>query len=525
MSARAHGAEARALAVGALCLLAPLAVGGAPAWSQATLSLLAAAAALQLSAAARSRGGARLASPGAMWLAGPLLSLAGALLSLAPLRWLRPHLSVEGAAALDALTDPLDAAALGAPLWGGATLTPVETLSWAALQATFCLTAYLAYHLHPHRLRALQALALAGPALTLYGLTHEALDLRALYGAYASADRAALTGFVTPIINHNSAASLMLLSGLVALGLSATRRPAWALCAALSALGVWRCEARAAVGVGVAALGALACLHPPAPLRALGARGARAAALLAAAAALALTAWWARASHLAIEATASWSTPSPYPRLQVWRDALSLAQERWALGVGRGAFGEAFTRHQRFSHRQWISHVESHPLEQLLEGGALGLLGGALLPAVAWLAWRARARGEAHAAATALWLGLGAVGAHQCFDFGLNQAGLALPVAVGWGALWSYIAPAPPPHKRPRRPPRALTAAALLSALTAALALAASPHQLRPTLRALAALPDPDERAARAARALGHHPTSAHITQRAALGHAAALGL
>ena len=544
MSATLHGAAPRALALSALTLLAPLALGGAPAWSQATLSLCAVAAALQLAArGAHARRGARLSSPLTLWLAGPLLSLLGALISLVPLGWLRPHLSEGLSSYLAQLTDPLGAAALGAAPWGGTSLTPAETLSWAALQATFCLTSYLSYHLHPHRLYALRGLALSGAALTLYGLAHETLGLQEVYGLYASSDRDALTGFITPIINKNSASSLMLLSALTSLGLASSQGRPWLLSAALSALGVWRCEARGALLAGLLALGALALLHPPRALRHLSeGRGRRLTLTITLAligAALTLSAWWTRATHLAQLAKASWSTPTPYPRFQVWRDALAIAQERWALGVGRGAFGEVFTRHQTFSHRQWISHVESHPLEQLIEGGALGLLGGALLPAAAWVAWRVKARGESHVAATALWLGIGAVGLHQCLDFGLNQAGLALPLAVAWGALWSYLGRGAPhaaevsggeeeegragPQRR--RGARVICCAALLTALLSALALHTAPSQLRPTLARLAHARSAEEGAALGKNALQFHPTSAHITQQVALGYARALGL
>lgn len=538
------GVVARALTLGGLSLIAPLLLGGAPSWAQATLCALVALAALQL-ARARQRGkGARLSSPLTLWLAGPLISLTGALISLIPLRWLHPHLSPEGALTLNQLTDPLSAAKLNAPLWGGLSLTPAETLSWVCLQAAFCLTAYLAYHLHPHRLRALTGIALTGSALTLYGLLHDTLGLRALYGIYESTDREALRGFFTPIINPNSAASLMLLSALTALGLAYTQRRAWALCAALSLVGIWRCESRGALIAVSAALALLSYLHPP-HLTALTERKARLLTLLGALTALTSAAWWAGVTHTAQEGARSWLTPTPYPRFIVWGDALPIAQERWLSGVGRGAFGEVFTRYQSFSHRQWISHIESHPLEQLIEGGALGLIGGALLPALAWITWRVRARGESHPTATALWIGVGAVGLHQCLDFGLNQAGLALPLAVAWGVMWSYLtaqshqsqersssarssSARPSSSQRAKRKRRATTALCLaavaLLALTA-LTLHTSPLHLRPTLSALTATHDPAARAQSAREALGLHPMSAHITQEVALGYATALGL
>jgi len=431
-----------------LTLLSPLLIGGVPAWS---LVICAALSLCGLGLVLLS--GAYLRSLRLLMFSGSLLSVAGALISLIPLSTQTVKASGSGVMTIWAQLAEL-AAGEGAmsPSWT-LSVTPVETLGWVALELCCLTVAYLALHLHRERRVSLIGLASVGPLLTILGLAHAGLGLDKIYGLYQSVDREALRGFYTPMINQNSAASLMLLSALSALGVGlhqlsreereglGSREHRWWLSAAcVSSFGVALCSSRAALLALIIGLISLVwTARAQLKLRPLYV-GLGALALLLSLRAvewgslMSLMSWGAERGEGSFL-----SERHPYPRLLVWRDCLSYLQQHWLWGSGRGSFGEVYMSFQSFSARMWISHPESHPLQQLSEGGLLGFIGGVSLPLIAWWTWLRRSMGRAHLSALGLWVALGAVCAHQLADFGFERAGLSLPVAVAWGLLWSYL--------------------------------------------------------------------------------------
>jgi hypothetical protein len=492
------------------------------------------------------------------WLsAGYLVSALGGLISLLPLTLEQlTHLSPQVGARWREL-----AALINEPLEVSLTLTPVETWTWLTLELSCVVVAYVAAHTHRDRRPILSALALIGPLLTLLGALHAVLGLEAVYGLYQSLDREALRGFVTPMINLNHAASLMSLSALVSLGLglhtlkttqkesrqSTLSAKVWLGGALISALGVMISGSRAAsvalfFGVIVSMRRAIKRgLNLNRSLkrglsRELNPLWTALAVLSFTVLLLSTLLWggWAQFSALIISSESDGSflsDPNAYPRLSVWRDTILYIKDHALWGSGRGSFGEVFTSYQQFATRLWASSPESHPLQQLTEGGFLGLIGGVALPLIGWRVWWRRSRGEAHETAFGLWVGLGVVGAHQLVDFGFEYAGLSVPVAVAWGLLWSYL-----PIKERLLKKRTLMFQPTKLALIVLLLLlgvsvwkqqSSAAWRLRPLSQELSALvPQLHQRADNhefesvLTSALKHHPASAHLGLYGALSRA-----
>ena len=486
------------------------------------------------------------------WLsAGYLVSTLGGLISLLPLTLEQlTHLSPQVGARWRELTGLINE-----PLEGSLTLTPIETWTWLTLELSCVVVAYVAAHTHRDRRPILSALALIGPLLTLLGALHEALGLEAVYGLYQSLDREALRGFVTPMINLNHAASLMSLSALVSLGLglhtlkttqkegrqSTLSARVWLGGALISALGVMISGSRAGsvalfFGVIVSVRRAIKRGLSHGLSDELSPLWAALAVLSLAVLLLSTLLWggWAQFSALMTFSASDGSflsDPNAYPRLSVWRDTIPYIKDHALWGSGHGSFGEVFTSYQQFATRMWASSPESHPLQQLTEGGFLGLIGGVALPLIGWRVWWRRSRGEAHEAAFGLWVGLGVVGAHQLVDFGFEYAGLSLPVAVAWGLLWSYLPIKEQPLKKRtlRFQPTKLALIALLLLLGVSVwrQQSSARWRLRSLSQELSELAGQQGQRAEdemfesvLASALKRHPASAHLALYGALNRA-----
>ena len=167
-------------------------------------------------------------------------------------------------------------------------------------------------------------------------------------------------------------------------------------------------------------------------------------------------------------------------RLDTWRDSLRLAASSPLLGLGLGAFHDAYPRFKRGHGIVRVEHAESDYLETLAETGvpglALALAGLALLLAAAG---RGVAEGKDR---TVRGVGVGAaaalvaLAAHSTVDFNLripsNAALAALAAAAAAGAA----------GVRPR--PLSRSGAIVLAAGAAAVLLAAASLPDRPWLAA-----------------------------------------
>ena len=122
-------------------------------------------------------------------------------------------------------------------------------------------------------------------------------------------------------------------------------------------------------------------------------------------------------------------------RVQLARDALRMAGDSPLMGVGLGSFGAAYPPYQRVEKDLRFRHVESEPIELLVEGGVpLALLALAAFVIVVGVAARcfrqARSATSAALAASAV-----AIPFHACCDFPLRVPGVVLPGLLVVGSL------------------------------------------------------------------------------------------
>lgn len=150
-----------------------------------------------------------------------------------------------------------------------------------------------------------------------------------------------------------------------------------------------------------------------------------------------------------------------FGRLLLWRDAWRMLPDFASTGVGRGAFGLAFTAYDTTTPVSVAWHAESTVLQILCEWGVvagplvvLGLLVGCL----------DGLRTRRSSLSATLGAGLLALAAVNTFDFSLELAGVAVPATIAFALM-----------RRERQPVpviRGMPAAGTLLALTALAALA-----------------------------------------------------
>ena len=386
------------------------------------------------------------------WLFGSWIALAGALLSIIPislstLEPLAPFSYESWSTLLTLIHNTQESSSIGtitSPHFSNQlvtlSLSPTHTLRWFVSQLCFIIVVYYSVQARGMRRPILFALILLGPLISLLGITHLLSGASLLFGYIPSLDRIHLTGFVTPLINPNHAASLLMMSLFACLGYyeylksdevdqskgseSGTR---WCLMSvALSLMGLLLSESRAAWGI-TSALLMLWGLRTK--LRAINLR--RVLYSLTTLLSLlipALVMWASQRDRILTEGEI---------KGKIWLDALPLIGKVAPWGGGRGSFGELFTAYQSFSTTGWVSHAENFVIESAVEGGVIGVL-SMTVTIWMWMRWW-RAEGiQSHPIAFGLGLGVTAAGIHQQYDFGLDHLNIALPIAVGWGMIWSY---------------------------------------------------------------------------------------
>lgn len=312
--------------------------------------------------------------------------------------------------------------------------------TWVALfhQLAFVTVAVVAANLGRYRGRIVGALALTGAALAIIGVAHHIAGAERILGVFGMDDGKPIEGFFSTFVNPNTLASALVLSTLVSLGLivraqNERQQTVWMTCGGLCALGVLWSESRGgqlALLVGLIVFAALAHARGPTAT----AEGARrqARALAAAALGVALV-----GVVLAVWLQHDWQAllldPAQDQKTAFWRDALDLGRDFAVTGAGRGTFGLIFPHYQTVMLSGTVSHPENIGLQLATEWGVAGALIG-LLAGVAgwWYALRGLGR-ETRPVHWGLLAGLAAVGLHQLVDFGLEAAGLSLPVAAALG--------------------------------------------------------------------------------------------
>ncbi|HYV43895.1 MAG TPA: O-antigen ligase family protein [Myxococcaceae bacterium] len=506
--------KAAEAALGALLFIAPLLLGGAPAWALWPTCALAGGS-LVLAAAAATSQRHSLRVPLATAL--PLGVAALCLLQLLPLPpWLLGLVSPRAAEVRDFVLQPL-----GLDGWRPVSLDPPAT--WRELAkhlgyAAALVSAAEVARSRRARVRLLATLALSGALVAAIGIGHKVANAQAVFGLYGF--QAAVPPIVTPFGNPNHLAAFLTLSGVVTLGFvsrSPGPRAGWLLAFVAQAAVAFLSLSRGGVvffAFAQVAFGAALLLRER-PRRALYAALASVGAA-AVGGAVAMDRLWA-------EFAAGGSKTALWPMFG------SAASKFWLTGMGRGAFETAFPRFQT----EWATFTLNYPENVVLQLWAeLGLPAALALLALAAVVWvRAASRKDLWTAELAGLCGLLALGAHELFDFSLEL----MPTALLASALLGVLArapdaadtPAPAEEEAPRRGvgflgrvigpardlrllgPRATWAAGLTAAaMVLALALgrdtaAAAETRLQ---AALASEKDPAAIRARSLRAIDAHP-------------------
>jgi hypothetical protein len=461
-----------------LAVLSPWPFGGVQPWatlSITALALLAAGFALAMGALRGDLG--RTVVP--VW---PLLAfIALGLAQVVPLPATLHALVAPGSHAVWHPADGTAAAVLGSGPFP-VSLDPDSTVRSVALVAGLALLAWLAAPaIARPRSAVLTATAVSagGFALSVYAIFARSRFGALLYGRFPVPTPTPFGPFVSK--NHFAGYVVMaaLLSAGLAIGLAAGARGRdrdWtagpragavvlamvaALAMSLAALASLSRGGAIALGAGTVSLLALRVLQSRARRALVPALG------LSAVLGLALVALVPPATHARMRDLDGTSF-----RLDTWRDGLRLALSSPAVGIGLGAFHDAYPRYKQGYGLIRVEHAENDYVETMAESGVLGLglalLGGALL-----LSRAARAGGSATSSDARLVQGIGAgatagliaLAVHSAVDFNLripsNAALAAVLVAVAAGA--AGVKPRPLP--RARAAALALVVAGLLAAV------------------------------------------------------------
>ncbi len=341
---------------------------------------------------------------------------------------------------------------------------------------------------------AAAATALVGSAVALIGFAHEALGFEAIYGAYAARDIAlgSLPSMLSTFVNPNHQSGLLLL-GIFAAG---------ALAADQHRLGLDTRDPSKVDRYGDRFLASMAGLMVQVPALVLSlSRGAIVSMLLVAPFAIWLglrrqrserQSQRRRSRHMSPlrmvvavglvglfflvaqhgawrELTTLLDLADPDADVETkWRvanDALPLIQLSPWFGIGRGSFIDVFSPYDSAPSHVLHTHLESAPLNAMVEWGPLfgGLLVGSL--ALWWLhAMIAHRHRHDGAARQIVLLGLLAASLQNTVDFGFEFLGVAAPAVALVGAM----SPKPPWRWSPQRA-RWIGSGMLLGALVLAM--------------------------------------------------------
>ena len=318
-------------------------------------------------------------------------------------------------------------------------LSPAHSWHWLVLQFNWIILIYLAGLVRGFRRPLLFALASIGPLLALVACIHTLGDANLLYFKFQSADRAQLSGFITALINPNHAASLLMLSGFVSLGLAEETNQGsdkystdkklstlFHLSAILSSIALPFTSSRAAVLIYIIMLGVWYLRHQLSwfNFRRM---------LLACVTSLGIL----FPICVMFLARSGWWDEQDIIKGQSWVDSLLIMGKYFPWGSGRESFGEIFTHYQSVKTMNWISHPENQIIRTIVEAGFIGLL-SMLYYVWSWWKWWKIESIQNHPLALSLGLGVTALTLHQGYDFGVESLGVMVPLACAWGLMWSY---------------------------------------------------------------------------------------
>lgn len=432
MNVRKHELVSNVAGLAAV-LLAILGIGGAPRLVQAGVAVLVAIAVV---ASLWSRREPARRSP-LVLLIGLLVGLTA--LQLVPLpsallAWLNPTGSTlrdEGAALLG--TSPWAALSIDAPN------TLRSLCSFVIVLGLAIVTSRLAASERGRR-RILSGIAGAcGLTAAIIGV-HELLGATSLYGLYPPVQ--ARPSILGPLLNENHLGCLMAIGTTIAVGLAlhgtqpSRVRAVWIAVAAACGVATFASESRGAalaLGGGLfVTLGAIIgqrFLRDDSPrARATFATTSLPIGIVVAAAMIVV--FYGSAGGLSdqLARTSFDEMERPRSKMAIWRSSMELVEEAPWLGVGRGGFETAITRHHPAAALNSFSHVENEYLQAVVDWGVIGALaiGGAAL----WLAWRSFRRWRDGAVMAGALGAITVVGIQSWVDFGIELLGVAAPITA-----------------------------------------------------------------------------------------------
>ncbi|RUO94094.1 polymerase [Corallococcus sp. AB018] len=424
------------VALAALVVLGPVALGGAAHWVSWPLGVLSGAAAVLAFVGARRQGETPRVPLLAAPLVGAVVLCVSQLVPLPPglLAWVSP----EAAALREDVLVPL-----GLTGWRPVSLEPSATWRELAKHVAYLVTFVAAVQVcraRASRQRLLSVLAFTGAAVATVGLGHALFGVDTLFGLRAYVH--ARPPLVTPFGNPNHLAGFLGLCATVAVGLALSKQPrsrAWpfAMAALVSGAGVLLSLSRAGIVFFVFGQVLLAAWlmkqrrEARTPARPAWGRGA--AVLLGLLATLSVGAYLAADQLWAEARTVDGVESLRRGKMEPWPMMARAARAFPVLGMGRGAFEAAFPRYQTEPNPNTFTHPENAVLQVAAEWGVPGLL---LLGLGVW-AFVKRVRREDHGPVELAALsGVAALALHNLFDFSLELPACAVAVAVVLGAVF-----------------------------------------------------------------------------------------
>ena len=392
-----------------------------------------------------------------LWMWGGWIALGGAICSLIPLPWSLVEISApKSYKAWHRLFELLDISEH--ERWMTLSVSPANSWRWSLTQLCWLMTVYCTAQVRGVRKPLLWSLVFLGPCLSLIALVHLLTETSLIYGFIQPLDRVDLSGFITPLINPNHAASLMMLSAFISVGMTQSlvsenlTRSTHQLKVMLGGLSVLLCtiglyftQSRAAWVIYISFMSVWFCRHR---LTSAANR------YLVITISLFIGVILPLILILAVDA--SCYGPLDTIKAGTWSASIPLIFDYFPMGSGRGSFGEVFTQYQTFDVIGWISEAENFFIQTLSEGGLVGLL-SLIFNLLAWWAWWKTPNIKDHPVAFSIGLGVTAIGLHQQYDFGVEHSHVAVIFAIAWGLMWSYqprlnlpIALGQAPHLRKR---------------------------------------------------------------------------
>jgi hypothetical protein len=404
---------------------APLMIGGGPIWAQLIsvgLSLLLGV--LFITTRAHSLRFVPFAGVG-------LLAVLMTILQLIPIpRGVLDALSPQ-AATIRAAASTSDQLASLLPITLDVPATIIELSKALAYLALFLITVAVARR--PAGARPLLlALALLGGTVAAVAMAHRAVDAKRLFGLYMPLGHPGL-GFFPPFINGNQAAALLVLSALVALGLSLQSQGTirWLSISSLSASLIVLPMTGARAGFIGLATGAVGLAS-----RLLARRFGWFRALLIASFLVAVVAIPTLMASQVLRSRLSGGATSMLhnQKTRGWQDAVELISDYRFVGVGRGAFEAPVTRYRKTSEGIRLAFPEMLPLQLASEWGLPLTI---VLAALCLWGFVRLSRSLFHleTSVQAAAFGVIAVLTQECANFSIELTGVAIPTVVAFGIV------------------------------------------------------------------------------------------